>query len=81
MLVDKEAINCQLNILLELNELLGNLDDALRHALAISSHRVPFHFSTDWPQITSAALTLSGVTLYPEIPPALTIALKSAVEG
>ncbi len=44
VLVDKEAINCQLNILLELDELLGNLDDALRHALAISSHHVPFHF-------------------------------------
>ncbi len=44
MLVDKEAIDCQLNILLELDELLGNLDHALRHALAISFHRVPFHF-------------------------------------
>ena len=44
VLVDKEAIDCQLNILLELDELLGNLDDALCHALAISSHRVPFHF-------------------------------------
>ncbi len=44
VLVDKEAIDCQLNILLELDELLRNLDDALRHALAISSHRVLFHF-------------------------------------
>ncbi len=44
VLVDKEAIDCQLNILLELNELLGNLDDALHHMLAISSHHVPFHF-------------------------------------
>ncbi len=41
--VDKEAINCQFNILLELDELLGNLDNTLRHVLAIPSHRVPFH--------------------------------------
>ena len=79
--VDKEAIDCQLNILLELDELLGNFDDALRHALAISSHRFPFIFSTDWPQITSAALTSSGMTLHPEIPHALTITLKSVEEG
>jgi hypothetical protein len=32
----------------------------------------PFIFSTDWPYITSAALTSTGVTLHPEIPPALT---------
>ncbi len=44
VLVDKEAINCQLNILLQLDELLGNLDDALRHMLAISSHHISFHF-------------------------------------
>jgi hypothetical protein len=44
VLVDKEAIKCQLNMLLELDELLGNLDDALRYALASSSHCVPFHF-------------------------------------
>ena len=44
VLVDKEANNCQLNILLELDELLGNLDDALRHVLVISFHRVPFSF-------------------------------------
>ncbi len=79
VLVDKEVIDCQLNILLELDELLRNLDDALRHVLVISSHRVLF--STDQPQIISAALTLLGVTLHPEIPPALTITLKSAVEG
>ena len=41
--IDKETINCQLYILLELDELLGNLDNTLRHALAIPSHHVPFH--------------------------------------
>jgi len=41
--VDKETINQQFNILLELDELLGNLDNTLRHALAIPSHHVPFH--------------------------------------
>ena len=44
VLVEKEAIDCQLNILLERDELLGNLDDALRYVLASSSHHVPFHF-------------------------------------
>ncbi len=41
--IDKETINCQFNILLELDELLGNLDNTLRHALAVPSHSVPFH--------------------------------------
>ncbi len=40
----EKYVNCQLNILLELDELLGNLDDTLRYALASSSHLVPFHF-------------------------------------
>ena len=38
--IDKETINCQFNILLELDELLGNLDNTLRHALAVPSHSV-----------------------------------------
>ena len=41
--INKETINCQFNILLELDELLGNLDNTLRHALAVPSHSVPFH--------------------------------------
>ncbi len=41
--IDKETINCQFNILLELDELLGNLDNTLRNALAAPSHPVPFH--------------------------------------
>ncbi len=43
VVVDKETINCQFNILLEFDELLGNLDNTLRHALTVPSHRVPFH--------------------------------------
>ncbi len=35
MLVDKEAIYCQFDILLELYELLWNLHNTLRHTLAI----------------------------------------------
>jgi hypothetical protein len=41
--IDKDTINCQFNILLELDELLGNLDNTLCPALAVPSHRVPFH--------------------------------------
>jgi len=43
--IDKETINCQFNILLGLDELLGNLDNTLRHALAIPFHIVPFHLT------------------------------------
>jgi len=43
VIIDKETINCQFNILLELDELLGNLDNTLCHALAIPSHSAPFH--------------------------------------
>ena len=41
--ISKETINCQFNILLLLDELLGNHDNTLRHALAVPSHSVPFH--------------------------------------
>ncbi len=41
--IDKETINCQFNILLVLDELLGNLDNTLSRALAVPSHRVPFY--------------------------------------
>ncbi len=43
MLVDKEAIYCQFNVLLELDELLGNLDNTLCHTLAIPLDCIPFH--------------------------------------
>ncbi len=42
--VEKETINRQFNILLELDELLRKLDNTLRHALAVCSHHVLFHF-------------------------------------
>ncbi len=41
--VDKEAINCQFNILLELDELSRGLDNTLTHTLAVPPHSVPFH--------------------------------------
>jgi hypothetical protein len=74
--IDKETINHQFKIMLELDELLGNLDNTLRHALAF-----PFILRTDRPQITSAALTSWVVTFDPWTPPTLTIPLKSGVEG
>ena len=43
MLVDKEEIYCQFDILLELDELLGNLDNTLRHMLAVPLDCIPFH--------------------------------------
>jgi hypothetical protein len=41
--VDKETINSQFSIMLELDELSSNLDSTLCHALAILPHSVPFH--------------------------------------
>ena len=41
----------------------------------------PFIFNTDRPQIASAAFALSVVTSHPGIPPVLTIAQNSAVDG
>ena len=43
MLVDKEAIYCQFDILLELDKLLGNLDNTLHHMLAVPLDSIPFH--------------------------------------
>jgi hypothetical protein len=43
MFVDKKTINCQLNILLELDKLLRDLDHTLDMALHVSSCGVPFH--------------------------------------
>jgi hypothetical protein len=44
MLVNKEAIYCQFDILLELDELLGNFDNNLCHTLDVPSDCIPFHF-------------------------------------
>jgi hypothetical protein len=41
--VGKETINSQFNILLELDEFPWNLENTLRHALAVLPHSVPFH--------------------------------------
>ena len=43
MFVDKKKIDCQLNIMLELDELLRDLDHTFNKALHISSYGVPFH--------------------------------------
>jgi hypothetical protein len=41
--VDKKHVNCQCHISMELDELCGNLDNALHYLLAISLHRVTLH--------------------------------------
>jgi hypothetical protein len=66
---------------MELDELCGNLDNALHYLLAVPPHRVTLHLETEHPQITLAAFTSMSVTSLPGTPSALTIALKSAVEG
>jgi hypothetical protein len=73
--VDKEIINSQFTILLDLDELPLNLDNTLHHALAVPPHSVPFHLENRLVPITSVALTSSMVTSNPGTPPTLTIAL------
>ncbi len=80
MLVDKKAIYCQLDILLELDELLGNLDNTLSYTLAILLDCIPFHFNNRLAP-DHAALTSSMVTSVPVTTPVLTIDLKLEVEG
>ena len=43
MLVDKKNINCQLHILVKLDELCRNLGNALRHSLRILPYCVSLH--------------------------------------
>jgi hypothetical protein len=56
--VDKKDVNHQFDILVELDELCGNLDNALHYLLAIPPYCVlPFILWTEHPQITLAAFT------------------------
>ena len=43
MLVDKKHIDCQLHILMKLDELCRHLDNTLRHLLGILPYCVPLH--------------------------------------
>ncbi len=79
--IDKETINCQFNILLELDKLFGNLDNTLRRALAIPSHCVPFHLENRSTPNYICGLDVLGGYIRPRDPPTLTNALKSDVEG
>jgi hypothetical protein len=79
--VDKKNVYCQFDISMELNELCGNLDNALHYLLAIPLTVLPFILRTMHPQITLATFISLSVTSLPRTPPALTIALKSTVEG
>jgi len=67
--INKETINCQFNILLELDELLGNLDNTLRHALAIPSHSVPFHLKNRSTPNFICGLDVLGGYIQPRDPP------------
>ncbi len=42
--VDEEHINCQLHILVKLDQLGGHLNNALCHPGCILSYRISFHF-------------------------------------
>ena len=43
VLIDEKHINCQLHILVKLDELGWDLDNALRHSLGIFLYRVSLH--------------------------------------
>ena len=67
--IDKETINCQLNILLELDELFGNLDNTLRHAIAIPPCSVPFHLKSRSAPNYKCGLDVLGSYIRPWDPP------------
>ena len=79
--IDKETINCQFNILLELDELFGNLDNTLRHTLDVPSHSVPIRLKNRSTPNYICGLDVLGGYIRPRDPPTLTIALKSDVVG
>ncbi len=81
MFVHKKTVNAKFHVLVDLDKLRRDFDNALLLALAPLRTVFPFILMTDQPQITSAALTSSMVTSDPGTPPEATIALKSAVEG
>ncbi len=77
--IDKETINGQFNIMLELDELLGNLDNTLCYQVAVPPHSVPFHLEKRLaPNYTCGLDVLGGYIRPRDPPPTLTIALKSA---
>jgi hypothetical protein len=47
--VDKKNVNCQFNISMELDELCGNLDNALHYLLAVPPHHVTLHLEDGAP--------------------------------
>ncbi len=79
--VNKKNINCQCNILMELDELCGNLDYALHYLLAVPPHRVTLYLEDRASPNHLVAFTSLSLTSLSVTPPALIIALKSAVEG
>jgi hypothetical protein len=66
---------------MELDELCGDLDNALHYLLAVPPHITTLHLEDGVSPNHLRAFTSSSVTSLPGTPPALTIALKSAVEG
>ncbi len=79
--VNREAINCQFNVLLELDQLLRVFDNTLRQALAVPSNCIPFHLKDRLTPNQFRGLDIINSHVQPRTPPALTIALKSEVEG
>jgi hypothetical protein len=66
---------------MDLDELYGNLDNALHYLLPFLLTVLPFILTMEQTQINVAAFTSSSVTSLPGTLPALLIALKSAGEG
>jgi hypothetical protein len=78
--VDKETIVASSTSCWSLMSSLGTLTILCATRLLFLLTLFPFILRTDWPQITSAALTSLMVTSDPGTPPTLTIALQPAVE-
>jgi hypothetical protein len=66
---------------MELDKLCGNLDNALHYLLAVPPHHVALHLEDGASPNHFGGLHILECNITTRTPPALTIALKLAVEG
>ncbi len=81
MFIDKKAVNHQVHVLLEFDELLGDFDNTLPQALANPSNCIPFHLEDKLTPNHFGSLDIINSHIRPWNTTSTTIALKSEVKG
>jgi hypothetical protein len=79
--VDKKNVNRQFDILMKLDELCGNLVNALYYLLAVPPHRVTLHLEDKASPNHFGGLYILECNITTQDTTCTDIALKSAVEG